>query len=269
MSSDRAGLAIVTGAASGMGAACAEALSAAGWPLLLCDLDGRRLEIVAQSLRTRQAVECLLGDVAEADFARSLTGAFNGRTVGAFVHCAGLSPTMASPERILQVNLAAPMRLVNAIRPSLMRGACAVLFASNAGHLLGSVLDEELRKITSPEAVGSLLHCASTSEAAYSLSKRGVILLVRREAVAFGRQGTRIVSLSPGIIDTPMSQAEMAATPMMREMLANAALPRMGRAREVAAVAEFLCSSAASFITGTDVLVDGGEVASISVVAPP
>lgn len=256
-------LAVVTGAASGMGAACAEALSEAGFTLLLCDLDDRRLEAVAERLRASQTVECLAGDIADSSYAGALTAALRGRELGAVVHCAGLSPTMADSERILQVNLAGTMRLLEAILPRMAEGAAAVLFASSAGHILGSALDEPIGRITSPEAVKSLLEHASVPQVAYGVSKRGVMLLVRREAVAFGRRGARLVSLSPGIIDTPMSQAEMAATPVMQQMLAGAALPRMGHAREVAAVVAFLCSSAASFITGTDILVDGGEVASI------
>lgn len=263
MSRELARLAVVTGAASGMGAACAEALGLAGLPLLLCDLDRQRLEDVAERLRASQTVECLAGDIADASFAGTLAMVFKGREVGAFVHCAGLSPTMADAERILQVNLAGTMRLLEAVLPCMAEGAAAVLFASNAGHIIGSSLDALIGRVTSPEAVNSLLELASTSQAAYGVSKRGVMLLVQREAAAFGRRSARLISLSPGIIDTPMSRTEMAATPAMQHMLAHAALPRMGHAREVAAVAAFLCSPAASFITGTDILVDGGEVASI------
>jgi NAD(P)-dependent dehydrogenase (short-subunit alcohol dehydrogenase family) len=70
-----------------------------------------------------------------------------------------------------------------------------------------------------------------------------------------------LVSVSPGIIDTPMGQLEAANEPAMADMVSGSALARQGRPEEVAAVAVFLASDAASFVTGTDVLVDGGAVA--------
>ena len=88
-----------------------------------------------------------------------------------------------------------------------------------------------------------------------------MIRLVERRARAWGAAGARLVSLSPGVIDTPMGRLEDANETAMAEMVARSAQAREGRPEEVAAVADFLVSDAASFITGTDVLVDGGVVA--------
>ncbi|HEX4180972.1 MAG TPA: SDR family oxidoreductase [Caulobacteraceae bacterium] len=205
----------------------------AGWPLFICDLNGERLGLAA---------------------------ALDDREVGSLIHCAGLSPSMAELDRILDVNLAATMRLVDTARPRMAEGAAAVLFSSLAGHMLGTALDEPISKVTTPEAVASLSAYTPDTGAAYSVSKRGVVLLVRREALGFGRRGARIVSLSPGCIDTPMGRAEMETQPIMKVMIDNSALPRLARPEEVAAVAVFLCSTTASFVTGTDFLVDGGVV---------
>ncbi|HEY4545402.1 MAG TPA: SDR family oxidoreductase [Pedomonas sp.] len=257
-------LAIVTGAASGMGAAVARTLSRAGWPLLLCDMNTEKLAGVADPLRECGDVRTLAGDISDRRFPQWLVTAIGHRKVGALVHCAGVSPSMAEPARILDVNLAATMRLLETVRPKLSEGAAVVLLASMAGHMLGSALDGEIAKATSPETVGSLIACAPTPQAAYAVSKRGVHALVRREASVFGRQCARIVSISPGIIDTEMGRAENSAQPIMEKMLTKAPLGRMGRPEEVANVAAFLCSSAASFMTGIDILVDGGQLSAFS-----
>lgn len=96
---------------------------------------------------------------------------------------------------------------------------------------------------------------------AYAVSKRGVVRLVERRARTWGAAGGRLVSISPGVIDTPMGRLEDANEPSMAGIVAGSALGREGRPEEVAAVAAFLVSDAAVFVTGTDVLVDGGAVA--------
>ena len=88
--------------------------------------------------------------------------------------------------------------------------------------------------------------------------------LVRREARTWGERGARLLSVSPGIVDTPMGRLEAANEPAMAAMVEQSALGRMLRPEEVAEVVAFLVSPAASALTGTDVLVDGGAVASMN-----
>ena len=85
-----------------------------------------------------------------------------------------------------------------------------------------------------------------------------MIRMAEREAGRWGAVGARVVSLSPGIIDTPMARRELDRQPFMVTMIENTPLRRMGTDDEIATAVAFLCSSAASFITGTDLLVDGG-----------
>jgi NAD(P)-dependent dehydrogenase (short-subunit alcohol dehydrogenase family) len=202
----------------------------------------------------------LAGDISDLSYPDQLVSALGSQPIGAFIHCAGLSPTMADAARIMEVNLAATMRLIEVVRPRMSEGGAAVLFASSAAHMQGMQLDGPISKVTTPEAVASLAVYTPNSGAAYSVSKRGVYLLVRREAPAFGRRGARITSISPGIIDTPMGRQEMESQPVMGPLVERSSLKRSARAEEVGAVAAFLCSPAASFVSGTDILVDGGSM---------
>ena len=149
------GLAIITGAASGMGEASARLMAEAGWPLLLCDVNAERLGNSAKTLGKGDA-EVLAGDISAPGFGDDLAAALKGRKVGALVHAAGLSPTMASAERILDVNLAGTMRLTETVLPHMSEGACAVLFASSAAHQMGDKMDEQIGAVTTPEAVATL-----------------------------------------------------------------------------------------------------------------
>ena len=99
---------------------------------------------------------------------------------------------------------------------------------------------------------------------AYAWAKRGVQRLVRREAVALGPLGARICSLSPGMVDTPMGRQEYEQQPMMKILEDMTPLRRVGRADELAAAACFLLSEDAGFVTGVDLLVDGGVCAAVA-----
>src|SRR5262249_36287504 len=95
----------------------------------------------------------------------------------------------------------------------------------------------------------------------YSLSKQAVIRLVERRAAAWGRMGARIVSISPGVILTPMGRKELAETPGTRVLADAVPAGRVGHAMDIAQAARFLASDDASFITGCDLRVDGGSTA--------
>jgi NAD(P)-dependent dehydrogenase (short-subunit alcohol dehydrogenase family) len=257
-------IAVVTGAAGGMGAAVAERL-AAGWPLLLSDLDASRLEPIAAKFRAGgRSAQILAGDIADPSYPARLTAALAGADIGVFIHTAGLSPTMADAERILKVNFDATARLVEAVRPRMAKGGCAVLIASSAAHMVKSdEIDRALTEAVAARNSAVLLPLAPRPEMAYPISKRAVIRLVAHEATAFGERGARIVSISPGLIDTAMTRAEQTASEQMKPLLARTPLGRLGTADEIASVAIFLCSTDASYMCGCDIRVDGGMLASL------
>jgi NAD(P)-dependent dehydrogenase (short-subunit alcohol dehydrogenase family) len=265
MQADKSGLAIVTGAAGGIGSATAAQLAAQGWSLILCDLDSARIEAVASPLRAAgQQMDMLAADLADPAFPSALIAMVANRPIGALIHTAGLSPTMGDAARIFAVNYDATVRLIDTVRPRMVEGGCAVLIASSSGYLMKSPqIDAALDALKQGQDSSSLLKLVPDSGRAYSLSKRAVIRLVAREAAAFGAQKSRIVSISPGLIDTKMGRAEQTASPQMAVMLAKTPLGRYGLAEEIASVAVFLCSSGASFVSGCDIKVDGGMLAAL------
>jgi NAD(P)-dependent dehydrogenase (short-subunit alcohol dehydrogenase family) len=260
-------VAVITGGGGEMGVACAERLAARGHRLCLAESAPDRLERTAAALRKRgfdaTPVAC---DVADPAAVRRLAERAAGLgELAALVHTAGLSPTMGDGRRIVTVNLIGTALLVEAFRPLVGSGAAAVLIASQAGHLarkaatpaLDALLDEPLRPglLDALEALDPNL----LGVGAYPVSKYGMLRLAIREAPAWGARGARIVTLSPGIIDTGMGRKEYAAQPFMKTMVERTPLGRQGRAEEIASAVDFLCSAEASFVTGTDLLVDGGS----------
>jgi NAD(P)-dependent dehydrogenase (short-subunit alcohol dehydrogenase family) len=256
-------VAIVTGAAAGMGHASAVRLAAQGWPLILCDVNGERLEQAAAPLRADGGqVETIAGDIAAPDFIDRLIAMIGPRRIGAVVHAAGLSPTRGDAARILAVNYDATAQLVEAIRPRMAEGGCAVLISSSSGYYMSAPeYDAALKAIGPCEDSSSLLKIAPEPGLAYALSKRGVTRMVERQATAFGERKARIVSIAPGLIDTEMGRAESQDSAQMAAMLTKTPLGRYGTADEIAAVAVFLCSPEASYITGSEIKVDGGTLA--------
>jgi NAD(P)-dependent dehydrogenase (short-subunit alcohol dehydrogenase family) len=268
MSDSRAVL--VTGAGGGMGIACARALAGEG-TLLLQEIDAARLSVACDTL-AGEGIEARMvaGDLLDPSHLSTLSAEVE--KVGglrALVHTAGLSPTMAEARRVFDVDLVATARLVDALIPQLGPGSVAVLLASQAGHMVAgaatpeidAILDAPLAADAHEQLVELAGPLAGEPGGAYGLAKRGVQRLAVHRAKEFGAAGARIVSVSPGIIDTSMGHAERGGQPDATDVIL-AKTPvgnRMGRPEEVAAVVAFLCSESAAYVSGVDWLVDGGS----------
>jgi len=254
---------VITGV-GGMGLACARRLGS-GRQLLLADFNTETLKSAADELSnhgfnvaTRQL------DIADPAGVRALAAAVEGRC-RAVVHTAGVSPTMAKPERIYAVDLLGTALVLDAFLPIATNGTVAVVIASMAGEFGGLTpeLERQLALAPSSELLSLVADLPQSQDpgSAYCVAKRGNQLRVQAAALAWGKRGARVVSISPGIISTPMGRLEM-NQPMVAGLLKITPAGRAGTADDIAAAAAWLISEEASFITGVDLRVDGGVVAS-------
>lgn len=257
---------VITGAAGGMGSEIAAVLGQRG-SVLLADVDEGALEETAAELSDAGVsnVEYRVVDITDRSAVDELARAATAYdSLDSLVHTAGLSPTMADAGRITDVNLVGTARLLDAFHELAGPRTVAVCFASMSGYNVpreGPYTDI-LRDPIGPETVERMERLTGGNPgAAYALSKLGVQLLVEDRADDWGRKNARIVSLSPGIIDTEMGRQEAEQQKEMATMLENTPLGRQGEPEEIAAVVDFLVSDAASYVTGTDVRVDGGTTA--------
>jgi meso-butanediol dehydrogenase / (S,S)-butanediol dehydrogenase / diacetyl reductase len=241
--------AIITGAARGIGAACAQTFSTAGWDVVLVDRDAAELSAVARSCSGRSAT--LAGDIAGRDVNEAAVQLAHDRfeTLDAAVANAGVNlarsiddTTDEDIDRLLAVNLRAVIYLAQAAHSAL---------AATSGSLV--VMASKTGLVAQPD---SPLYCAT---------KGAAVQLARALALDWAPEGIRVNAVCPGIVDTPMLDRFLGELDdpdrARREFSVAQPLGRLARPPECAAAALFLASPAASFITGVALPVDGGFTA--------
>ncbi|WAC98414.1 SDR family oxidoreductase [Streptomyces sp. NA13] len=255
----------------GMGEAIARR-QGPGNRLLLADFDEATLAAVAERLRgAGHEVVTQAVDVSSASSVTALAEAAAGLgPVTQVVHTAGLSPVQASPAAVLRVDLLGTALVVEKFGHVVAPGGAGVVIASMAGHMLRTPLTTEQESALAHTPAEELLRLPfadpeALGQGAYGLAKYGNRLRVQAASAAWGARGARINSVSPGVIATPMGQQELdgASGRTMRAMVAASGTGRLGTPEDIADAAAFLLGPGASFITGNDLLVDGGVVAAL------
>ena len=233
-------VAVVTGAGSGIGAACSERLSAEGAAVITLDVAGDVDHLL--DVRDEPAVEAAFGSVVRDHGHLDVVVNAAGVAGGGPVHLLDADEW----DRVVDVNLKGTF----------------IVDKYSAIHMLA-------------QGKGSIINIASIEGlegteggSAYNASKGGVVMLTKSVAIDYGRRGIRVNCICPGAVDTPMlrSIADSDGMDLYREKLREEhLLGRFARPSEIAAAAAFLASDDASFITGHALVVDGGFTAGLRV----
>lgn len=244
-------VALVTGAASGMGLATAKAFAEAGAAVTLADINGDAVRAVAEELVTAGhravGIPCDVTDEAQVATMVDRTVATFGRLDAAFNN-AGIQvpPSDAADEpgenfdRVIAVNL---------------RGIWACM-----KHELRHMREQQSGAIVNCSSIGGLI--GLPGRASYHASKHGVIGLTRSAAVEYAPRGIRINAVCPGTMDTPMvSDMLTSQADAMKEIMREQVIGRLGRADEVASAVLWLCGPGSTFVIGQALAVDGGFTA--------
>ena len=184
------------------------------------------------------------------------------------VNAAGVSPSQAPVATILKVDLYGTSVLLEEFGKVIAEGGSGIVISSQSGHRLPALPEEHNTALaTAPtEELLSLPFIASITDTlkAYQYSKRCNVLRVMGEATRWGKRGATVNSISPGIIITPLANDELKGPrgEGYRRMLSLCPAKRAGTPDEVGDLAEFLMSSRGRFISGADLLIDGGCTAS-------
>ena len=265
-------VAVITGGAGGMGLATAKLVGRAH-QLVLADVRQDRLDAAVAALAERGVTPTTINcDVTDRAAVAALfeTAAGLGR-LAAVVHTAGVSPSMGNAEYVARTNALGTVNVNETFFETAGEGAAIVNVASMAAYLLPEelipaakfprALDDQDAFLADVLAACEIVPEEMRSGIAYALSKNFVKWYSSAQSERFNARGLRIVSVSPGSIDTEMGRLEEQAG--AGAMVAEAAVPRWGKPEEMAELLTFCVSDRAGYLTGTDILNDGGVVASV------
>ena len=238
--------ALVTGAAQGIGYACAEALSEQGLRLIVVDINEKKVSETAETLGQKTvAIACDMGDAAQVnalfDRVDSEFGALDVlvNNAGVALPADFLETSVEQFQRVIDINLTgtfiATQRAAKTMVANKVQGAIVNMSSINALVAIPTI-------------------------AAYCASKGGVMQLTKAAALALAPHNIRVNAVGPGSIDTAMMAGVNASPEAMDKVMSRTPLKRVGSAREIANIVAFLASDKASYITGETIYADGGRL---------
>jgi NAD(P)-dependent dehydrogenase (short-subunit alcohol dehydrogenase family) len=237
-------LALITGAAQGIGFSCAEALAEDGYDVILSDINADGVAEAAKKLGGT-AIVCDMGDLAQVEAMFAQIAADHG-PLHALVNNAGV----AMPGDFLSYDIETFQKVIDIN----LRGVFV------ATQMAARVMVEH-------EIAGAIVNMSSINAQvaipaipAYCASKGGVMQLTKVAALALAKNNIRVNAVGPGSIDTEMMAGVNANPEAFKMAMSRTPLGRAGEAREIGDVVAFLCSKKASYITGETIYVDGGRL---------
>lgn len=250
---------IITGATGGMGHESALHFSKRGKVLLL-DLSLEALYKLKDEIKTE--CDVLKFDITNDKDIKQVTKYVKDH--GGFkylLHYAGVSESMGNSELIYKINLIGTKKLLDALYDYIVPGGVIINTSSMTGHLNPTTpeLDKLLADPRSENFLPEMLKITPSPSLAYGWSKNGLMALTRREVGKWASKKARILSISPGAIKTPMVEKEMIKNKeAIDQLIQTTPMKRIGLSEDIVNLVDFLISDKASFITGTDILIDGG-----------
>jgi NAD(P)-dependent dehydrogenase (short-subunit alcohol dehydrogenase family) len=246
---------------------------AAGRKILLGDISEAKLADVQKDLQySGYDVETMKVDALDKENVRDFAKkAAELGDVMYFIDSAGASPNQADPQHIMDLDLIATSYAIDAFGGVIARGGAGLVIASQTGYM-GPNMDDETETILATTPTEKLKDLPQLQPdkidnvgIAYIMSKRVNQLRVRTAAATtWGDRGARINTISPGVIVTPLAYDEFAAAgESYQKMIDASPAKRTGSSDEIAAAGAFLLGADAAFITGTDLLIDGGVIAAL------
>lgn len=260
-------LIVITGGAGGIGQACARVFK--NQQIVLTDYSQQKVDESVEKLSKEgfdvSGIACDI--TSKTDIEKLTKFVAEKGSLKAFIHTAGVSGTVKDLYKVYTIDLVATELLVDAFYKLAEKDSVAILLSSMMAHTVPSNKDYD-DALANPQHAGSFETVSkfvnNDSDLMYNFAKRGVQLLTIKNANKWGEKGARIVSVSPGVIETPMALKAMEEHPERMELIKNATpLKRNGQPEDVADVIHFLTTDAARFINSTDILVDGGVVHNI------
>lgn len=261
---------VITGGGSGMGLATAR-LMGKDYYIIICGRSVNKLENAVRELQGEGIeIEAFACDVSDYRSVEKLANyAKEKGEISAVIHAAGLSPHMGDAKQIMEVNALGTININNAFYKVIMEGACIIDVSSMSAYITPqfimpvrnykySVKDPQIFMKKMMKYINFFPKKVRTG-VAYGISKHFVIWFAKQDSVRFGGKGVRVISVSPGNFETPMGELEKEEADAYTKYCA---IKRFGHVDEIASLFVYCASSSAGYLTGVDILCDGGLVAS-------